>query len=121
MEGKVQHTAYTLLTLAAFFLKLGLLRLACELIWMSASLALQEFIKKHGLRVSLCSHESKRQFDRKLSHDLKGKFAIFESFYTNKHSRGDVMDALNEATIFWKSLQELEITDKKKRELENRL
>ncbi|CAI4224860.1 unnamed protein product [Auanema sp. JU1783] len=51
----------------------------------------------------------------------KIKFTIAGNFDSSSYSHTNDIAALKEASIFWKSLLDLEISDKKKRELENRL
>ncbi|CAI2347334.1 unnamed protein product [Caenorhabditis sp. 36 PRJEB53466] len=118
------HSPDTLLILAKLFIKIHDHRLACELIWCSASLALQEFISDRQLKVSLYSHNGKRRFASALSRDIGRRFSVFEvchsSFYTNNHGALDVKDAFEDAKEFIKKLRELKISDELKKELEKK-
>ncbi|KAI6178238.1 hypothetical protein M3Y98_00479100 [Aphelenchoides besseyi] len=120
-RGK-NHTSVTLLTLAKLFMKIGDFRLACEVIWCSVSLAIQEFIALHGLNVRLHSHTGKANFMQALSRELARQFSVFEvchsSFYTNKHNSQRVNFAFEEANDFIRNLQTFVLTDEKKKELE---
>ncbi|CAI4232899.1 unnamed protein product [Auanema sp. JU1783] len=73
-----EWSSETVLTLVKLFIKLGDHRLACELIWCSASLAIQEFIANHQLKVMLNSHDSKRRFAWALSREIGRRFSVFE-------------------------------------------
>lgn len=120
-RGK-NHTPKTLLVLAKLFMKIGDLRLACEIIWCSASLAIQEFITDRGLNIRLYSHNGKTRFARALSKEIGHQFAVFEtchsSFYTNSKGARDVTDAFKDAHEFVQQLQMFKLTNEKKNELE---
>ncbi|KAL7074069.1 hypothetical protein ACQ4LE_006519 [Meloidogyne hapla] len=118
------HTPESLLALAQFFMKVGDFRLACEVIWGSASLSIQEFIRDRQLNVKLYSHISKSRFTAALSIDLGNRFAVFEtchtSYYTNTHKRCDVDFAFNRAEEFMEQLRAFHLSDEKRIELEKR-
>ncbi|CAI2349889.1 unnamed protein product [Caenorhabditis sp. 36 PRJEB53466] len=122
-SGK-SHTPESLLTLSKLFIKVGDFRLACEVIWCSASISIQEFIADRQLKVLLHSHNAKRRFASALSRDIGRRFSVFEvchsSFYTNSHGALDVKDAFGDATEFIQKLRELQITDELKKELEKK-
>lgn len=118
------HTPESLLALAQFFMKVGDFRLACEVIWGSASLSIQEFIRDRQLNVKLYSHISKSRFTAALSIDLGKTFAVFEtchtSYYTNTHKRCDVDFAFKLAEEFMEQLRAFHLSDEKRIELEKR-
>ncbi|CAJ0566351.1 unnamed protein product, partial [Mesorhabditis spiculigera] len=120
-HGK-NHTPESLLTLSKLFIKVEDWRLACEVIWCSASLAIQDFISAHQIKVELCSHYGKRRFMRLLSSDLANQFSVFEwchsSFYTNSYFTADVEYAYIEARKFLQNLRDFTLTAEKKKQLE---
>ncbi|CAJ0566352.1 unnamed protein product, partial [Mesorhabditis spiculigera] len=107
-HGK-NHTPESLLTLSKLFIKVEDWRLACEVIWCSASLAIQEFITDRQLNVKLDTQGQKRAFTRALSHALGNQFSVFEmchlSFYTNRYGGHDANAALVEAKDFIQKLR----------------
>ncbi|CAJ0928873.1 unnamed protein product, partial [Mesorhabditis belari] len=54
------HSPESLFDLAQFFILIGDYRLACEVIWGGASLAIKNFISDRGLNVHLHSHTGKK-------------------------------------------------------------
>uniref|UniRef100_A0A914BYA0 Uncharacterized protein n=1 Tax=Acrobeloides nanus TaxID=290746 RepID=A0A914BYA0_9BILA len=73
------HTPQTLLMLVQLFIRIGDYRLACEIIWCSAAISIQDFIRLRGLKVLLHSHDSKRLFVQSLSHEeIRKNFTALE-------------------------------------------
>ncbi|KAF8368182.1 hypothetical protein PRIPAC_86011 [Pristionchus pacificus] len=122
MNRGQDHTPESMLTLSKLFIKIADFRLACEALWCSASIAVQEFITTRQLKVKLHSHNGKRDFVRALSREIGNQFAVFEachsSFYTNSHNARDVNAAFVEANDFVQQLRAYHLTDEKKKELE---
>ncbi|CAD6200278.1 unnamed protein product [Caenorhabditis auriculariae] len=123
MNRGQDHTPESMLTLSKLFIKIADFRLACEMVWCSASMAVQEFITTRKLKVRLYSHNGKRDFVRALSREIGNQFAVFEachaSFYTNSHNARAVNAAFEEANDFVQQLRAYHLTDEKKKELEN--
>lgn len=121
-NGRKKHTPGTVLALAHFFFKVGDFRVASELIWCSATLALQEFVEHNHLKIRLHSHNCKRHFANALSRDIGIMFFIFEgchsSFYSDRYCASDVKLALEEATLFLQKLKDFTMTAELKKELE---
>ncbi|CAJ0928993.1 unnamed protein product, partial [Mesorhabditis belari] len=95
------HKPQTLLTLAELLARIRDYRLASEVICCSASFSIQEFIS-----------------DRRLNVRLHTDDVITSGFFTNDVDREDVNDGLKIANELIQQLQILELTDAKKKELE---
>ncbi|EFO92312.1 hypothetical protein CRE_11132 [Caenorhabditis remanei] len=74
-----KHTPENMLTLSKLFTKIGDYRLACEMIWCCASLAVHEFITTRQLKVKLHLLNEKKTFLRALSRKIGNQFAVFEA------------------------------------------
>ncbi|PIC17615.1 hypothetical protein B9Z55_023796 [Caenorhabditis nigoni] len=126
-EETIRHvldpTPDNMLTFSKLLIEARALQLACEVIFCSVSLVVEEFITNHQLNVILYSDIGKRRFSRELSSEMGHQFAVFESchesFYTNSHGVGCVHYALEEAQGYIKQLRALHLSDEKKKQLEN--